>query len=144
METNQTDCVLAIFQATRSGIKKLKLNEMTLTISELLDIKGAPGLGGSCMVKRGGFKMGYLEDKEKELREALRLNPNNVELHNKLGYVLYHLNRNEEAEDEYREAIWLNPNYAEAHSDLGYLLQILKRYDEAEKEFKKASKIGGV
>jgi len=82
--------------------------------------------------------MGYFEDKEKELREALRLNPNNALAHNNLGVVLYHLKRYEEAEKEFREALRLKPNLDDAHDNLRDI--IIYPYLNKEEEKKRGLK----
>jgi tetratricopeptide (TPR) repeat protein len=78
---------------------------------------------------------------EREYREAIRINPDNAEVHCNLGVLLHELYHYNEAEREYREAIRINPDYTEAHYNLGNLLDDLKRYEEAEKEFKKVIRI---
>jgi len=78
---------------------------------------------------------------EKELRELIKLNPNDTEAHYSLGVVLYNLERFEEAENEFRKVIRLNPDNVEAHYSLGVILYNLEQFEEAKKEFKEAIKI---
>ncbi len=74
---------------------------------------------------------------EKELREDIRINPNDLRAHSNLGTLLMELKRYEEAEKEYREAIKINPNFAEAHANLGVLVWQTGRKSEAEEHFNK-------
>jgi tetratricopeptide (TPR) repeat protein len=78
---------------------------------------------------------------EERYREAIRMNPNDVDAHYNLGNLLYDLERDDEAEKEYREAIRINPDYAAAHKNLGNLLYDLERDEEAEKEYREAIRI---
>jgi Flp pilus assembly protein TadD len=56
-------------------------------------------------------------------REALELNPNNVEAHQRLGFLLYHVkNIRDEGLAHSREAIRLYPEDVRAHCDLGMAL----------------------
>ena len=82
-----------------------------------------------------------LAQAEKEYREAIKMNPDDIEAHNNLGGVLYDLKRYEEAEKECKEAIRINPNLAEAHNNLGILYEHFKRYKEAEKEYREVIRI---
>jgi tetratricopeptide (TPR) repeat protein len=79
--------------------------------------------------------------RENELREMIRVNPNDAEAHYNLGSLLMNLQRYDEAEKELREAIKIDPNYVLAHFNLGVLLKNLQRYDEAEKELREAIRI---
>ena len=85
--------------------------------------------------------VGRTDEAEKEYREAIRIDPDYVETHYNLGYLLGNLKRFEEAEEEYKEAIRIKPNYTEAHSNLGVLLKSLERYEEAEEEYREAIRI---
>jgi tetratricopeptide (TPR) repeat protein len=58
-----------------------------------------------------------------QYRKALELNPENVHVHQRLGFLLYHVNHQfEEGLAHTREALRLDPRNAFAHSDLGVAL----------------------
>jgi Tfp pilus assembly protein PilF len=78
------------------------------------------------------------DDAEYEIREALRLNPNDGSLHFGLGIV--HMTRGKlpEAEAEYRRAIELKADHWLAHNNLGKVLHGRGKTDEAEAEFRAA------
>ena len=82
-----------------------------------------------------------LPQAEKGYREAISINPDDIEARNNLGNVLYDLKRYGEAEKEWKEAISINQNLVETHVNLGVLYEHFKRYDEAEKEFREAIRI---
>jgi tetratricopeptide (TPR) repeat protein len=65
--------------------------------------------------------LGRLEEAETSYREAIKLNPNDADIHYNLGVTLSELGRLEEAETSYRETIKLNPKHAGAHANLGFL-----------------------
>ena len=80
---------------------------------------------------------------EKIFRRILEIEPENDRARNKLGNLLYNLERYNEAKREWREVIRINPNHFEAHYRLGNLLSssFLEKYDEAEREFEEAIRI---
>lgn len=84
---------------------------------------------------------GKYQDSEKELREAVRLEPDYIMARTNLGVTLEHLGMVEEAEQEYREVVRLNPNSAQAHTNLGNVLIKLRRMPEAEAEFHEAIRL---
>jgi tetratricopeptide (TPR) repeat protein len=58
-----------------------------------------------------------------EYRKALELNPNNVEAHQRLGFLLYHVkNMRDKGLAHSRTALRLNPDDVRAHCDLGVAL----------------------
>ena len=75
------------------------------------------------------------------LMDALRLEPDDEDVHYNLGIALSRLGRHEEALEHYHEAIRLFPDYVEAHNNMGNLLQQLGRFDEAIDHFRSAVKI---
>jgi tetratricopeptide (TPR) repeat protein/serine/threonine protein kinase len=68
------------------------------------------------------WQHGQLAGAERELREAIRLEPAFARAHLNLGVVLREQGRLDDAEAEYREAIRLRPTYALAHNHLGRAL----------------------
>lgn len=72
----------------------------------------------------------YAEAKQ-AYAQALKLQPNHVELWFNYAIVLTQLDQPTEAEQAYRKAISLNPSFFEAHGNLGTLLQKQGRLDEA-------------
>ena len=59
-------------------------------------------------------KQGKLEDAIESYIQALKLNPNFVEVYNNLGNVLKELGRMDEALESYKRALIINPDYLEA------------------------------
>ncbi len=86
-------------------------------------------------------KIGKYEQALEELRCALRLNPDYIEVRNNLAVTYNKLGRQEEAVKELEEALRLNPGYAEAHSNLGTLHAGAGRLEEAVEEIKIAIKL---
>ena len=65
-------------------------------------------------------------------RKALELNPNNVEAHQRLGFLLYHVkNMRNEGLAHSREALRLDPRDVRAHCDLGMALFNEREFDQA-------------
>lgn len=73
-------------------------------------------------------------DAEKNLREALRLDPKFAKAHFQLGTVLEDAGRAEEALAELREAASLDATYPEPHMAMARILHKLGRESEAKKE----------
>lgn len=67
----------------------------------------------------------------RRLREALRIRPNDAQLHYALGGVHYALRQPLEALRSYEQAIRLQPAHAESYNDRGLALQALGRHEEA-------------
>ena len=78
---------------------------------------------------------------EQEYRIALRLEPDNPNLHFALGYVLYEQKKLNLAVAEYRTAIRLQPNDAAAHINLGSALADKGDLDGAIAEFRTALRL---
>jgi tetratricopeptide (TPR) repeat protein len=78
--------------------------------------------------------LNQLVDAEKNLREAIRLDPNFAQAHFQLGTVLDDLDRPDAARDELREAARIAPAYAEPHMALARLDHKLGREVEAREE----------
>lgn len=78
----------------------------------------------------------YTEDRnlactQRELYEALRLNPENADAHFLKGIVLLGLDDPAGAEKEFAEALRLRPDFLEARNNLGSALMAQGRYSEA-------------
>ena len=74
---------------------------------------------------------GRLEEAELLLLEALKRNPDNVELLCDLGLLYHNLQKWDIAERTFRTATDKGPDSQEAWIKLGLILMKLKRYDEA-------------
>lgn len=94
----------------------------------------------------------YLEDQDAQavlaLQEAVRLDPDLVEAHFRLGLGYEALGKREEAESEYRKAVegykkYLdgNDNDAEAHYELAQAYANLGQYSDAIREYREATKL---
>ena len=66
--------------------------------------------------------IGQLEAAMAEIREALRLQPENANIRNNLGTALRDLGRHEEAEDIWRDVLARDPQNAPAHFNLGTMM----------------------
>ena len=66
-----------------------------------------------------------------EYREALKINPNNIEAHLKMGFLLYNVKKSEEGMAHLEKAIQLDPDNALVHHDLGMALLHQRKYDQA-------------
>ena len=75
------------------------------------------------------------------LTEAMRLNPEDEDVHYNLGLALARLGKLEEAIREYREALRIFPDYAEAHNNLGNVLMRAGQTDEAITHLERSIKI---
>lgn len=77
-----------------------------------------------------------------EVQEAVRLQPNEAELHQKLSVALKHVIGDlEGAIAEQREAVRLEPEYSERHYNLGVVLQNKGDWDEAITEYREALRL---
>ena len=66
------------------------------------------------------FKSGEADSAIRNYRQALELNPNNVQAHQKLGFLLYHVKQSyQDGLAHCTKAVRLDPNNACAHYDLG-------------------------
>jgi tetratricopeptide (TPR) repeat protein len=73
--------------------------------------------------------------------EAIRLNPDNEIVLNRLGIAYSQLNYYKEAADAFQRSIQLNPKYAYSVNNLGSAFFAAKELKKAEKYFKKALKL---
>jgi Flp pilus assembly protein TadD/heme/copper-type cytochrome/quinol oxidase subunit 3 len=81
---------------------------------------------------------GRYEEAAEELREGLRLAPDNAALHDNLARVLERRGRSQEALVHFREALRLDPDNAATHTNLGVAYLRQGRLDEAVARFEKA------
>ena len=91
------------------------------------------------------FDRGYQASQKGDYTEAIRfyeksieLDPEFVDTHNNLGYVLNNMERYEEAKQFLQKAVELDPAYAYAYHNLGNSLKNLGQYQEAEQAYRKA------
>jgi tetratricopeptide (TPR) repeat protein len=79
-------------------------------------------------------RMGRYDEALTELNEAIRLNPEYVEVHNNLAVTHYKMGNYEEALTELQAAIRVNPDYTEmpeAYQGLGYTYYNLGSYEKS-------------
>ena len=86
-------------------------------------------------------KIGRFDEAIEELKGALRLCPDYVEVHNNLGLTYDKMGMPDEAETELEEAIWMNPGYLEAHYNLGNIYACSGKPEEALLELEEAQRI---
>jgi type IV pilus biogenesis/stability protein PilW len=72
---------------------------------------------------------------------ALRLTPEDEDLHYNLGIAYARLDQAGDAEKHYREALRLFPDYPEVHNNLGNLLAKTQRLSEAVEQFNEAIRV---
>ncbi len=73
-----------------------------------------------------------------ELQRALKLNPDNKETLNYLGYVSTQFKKHEDAISYYKHAISVDPDYSEAHNNLGVTYAEIEDWDNAVASFQSA------
>jgi Flp pilus assembly protein TadD len=71
-------------------------------------------------------------------QEALKVDPNNPELHEDLARLLAELGQAEEAQKELERALEISPGFAAAHNHLGIHYLLKGEKSRAEQEFKAA------
>jgi len=86
-------------------------------------------------------KIGRFDEAIEELKAALNLSSDYVEVHNNLGVTYDKMEMPDEAEIELREAIRMNPEYLEARCNLGNIHALENRVTEAITEFLAALEI---
>lgn len=78
------------------------------------------------------YKHGEPDNAIAEYREALKINPNNVQAHLKLGFLFYNVKgKVKEGMAHLTRAIQLAPDNALAHHDLGMVMLHQKKFDQA-------------
>ena len=75
------------------------------------------------------------------LTEAMRLNPEDEDVHYNLGLALARQGKLDDAVKQYEEALRIFPKYVEVHNNLGNALMRLGRTEEAIEHFETAVKI---
>jgi tetratricopeptide (TPR) repeat protein len=98
-----------------------------------------PGLGvalGLALSRAGQGK-----EREAVLRELIRQQPKNPEVHVYLGNSLHEQGRSKEAEAAYRQAIRFKPDLPGAHYGLGNSLHAQGQYKEAEAAYRQAIRL---
>jgi tetratricopeptide (TPR) repeat protein len=85
------------------------------------------------------YRQGDADNAVEEYNQALRLNPDNVEAHQRLGFLLYNV-KNSPAEGmaHLQKALALDPHNPRAHYDLGMALLYQQRIDEASTHLQEA------
>ena len=78
---------------------------------------------------------GNMPDAEKDLQEALRIDPGNVNITLNYGNLLWKMDQKDRARDVYLKALQLDPKSAPALSALGYLSRDMGDAKAAEKYF---------
>ena len=86
-------------------------------------------------------RQGRVEEAVAHYREALTIDPVNLNSHINLGVALVDLGRLEEAVDRYSQALELRPDHPGVHNNLGNALALLGKLDEAAAEFNQALKL---
>jgi Flp pilus assembly protein TadD len=86
-------------------------------------------------------RTGDYKGAERLYRRGLELAPDDVELHNALGWTLFQDGRPAEAVAEYERALAVDPQHAKAHNNLALALVELGRLEEAASHFKTSLEI---
>jgi tetratricopeptide (TPR) repeat protein len=73
-----------------------------------------------------------------EFRGAIKMSPNDAELHFNLAYALGALSDDNGALAQYREVLRLDPRYPDGQASIGYTLYRLSEWAEAEEHFRAA------
>jgi len=84
---------------------------------------------------------GDLDGAIQKYRAAMKINPEDEEIHFNLAFAFARQGRTNDAIQSYTEALRIFPDYAEAHNNLGNLLVGLRRHTEALEHFSAALKV---
>jgi tetratricopeptide (TPR) repeat protein len=84
---------------------------------------------------------GKLDEAIPQYQEAVRLKPDDADLHNNLGTALGRTGQVDEAIRQYEEALRLEPDHAEAHNNLGTALGRTGQVDEAIRQLREAVRL---
>lgn len=97
---------------------------------------GGPSAERCCHLALVYRALNQLEQAEASLRQALRLNPNDLASLNNLAVVLLERDQLGEAADLFRRVLAVSPNDATARSNLGNVLKTQGLYAEAAAEYR--------
>jgi len=75
---------------------------------------------------------------ERAYRRGLAVAPDNVELHNSLGWTLFQDGRSAEATAEYKRALEIDPEHVKSHNNLALALVELGQLEEAAAHFERS------
>lgn len=115
------------------------LSMLTVMLISLTNPPNSTVLDRGCPIR--GMRLYETKDlkgAEAALREAIRLDPNDAKIPNKLGGLLYEQRKFEQAIKEYRQALRIDPNFAAAHSNLGLALIKQGKFEEGIAEYRQA------
>ena len=87
------------------------------------------------------YQVGQLEVARELIAAARELRPEDAEIRNNLGTVLWHQRKPAEAAAEFERALALKPGYAEAHNNLANALKDLGRTAEAVAHYEQALRL---
>ena len=82
-----------------------------------------------------------VEQEIEELKQAVKIDPDNAVAHSNLGRAYADLGMHKEAIEAFKQAIRINPEHANAHNNLGLAYVDLGMHKEAIEAFKQAVKI---
>lgn len=88
------------------------------------------------------IQLGQMEEAERHLREALKMDPNLPDALTNLGSVLLRLERHQESAEHSRRALEINPEFAMAHNNLALALLAMDQEDEARAHLLEAKRLG--
>lgn len=156
-------CQLPAFPADRAAnntlggdnaaprLTKRQITDVQLSVARSLELQGETERAMDAYRKAvenaparstGSWRLAVLHDRQNQLHEsgslyqqALKLDPNNPDIHCDYGYSLYLQRRWAEAEMHLRQAIAIKSDYPRAHNNLGLLLAQTERFGEALSEF---------
>jgi tetratricopeptide (TPR) repeat protein len=126
--------MVATFTQTRRWRDSITLFEYTLEVTT--DNRLVHYNLGLALAKKGGTKEAIAH-----YREALRINPNDVDANNNLGNILAKSGKYDEAIGHYFQALKADPEDAKGYNNLGNVLSSLGRNREAIDRYREALQI---
>ncbi len=115
----------------RLSIERGKINDALQDYSRAIDLDSKNALR---YVDRAYLYSDYFKDLQlalDDIRQAIKLQPNNDTFHVELGDIFYQFNQLKLAEQSYQDALRLNPENVDAINDLGVLYQSKGELDRA-------------